>query len=585
MLVQELVEFAETNLRSALRDIAWESKPVSWFLEVSSEGRFLGVTSCGHQERGGKITKATPFYGRVARSPVNRNNGHHPLIGADKIGYVLGPGGWTSGPSEYERQKKHHAAFVDLLRRAAQKTDDATLRACIRFYDDPREVENARNALDGVDAGSIISLSVDGPIVERKAVQAFWESHYEAAFGERVGAATGECLVSGDVGPISPTHERVKGTANLGTQVSGAALVSFDNEAFCSYGWEQNRNSPISPRPAMAYVLALNYLLNPNNRYRHDIAGIGFISWLSRKAEFDWYTWLNASDPKQVSSMSKFQARAEPGRNRFYMAGLSGNGGRLRVRYWVTDSLSHVKANLRDWHEGLRVHWPWGSNPPAVRLWQIQQATTGHGGTPGYCTLAIIRRAIEGPAQPLGLTILASALDGLRRAPVPNMGRLRVAAGLIRICLNDLLRQRDEKGDMTEVSEGLDLACRAPAYVCGRLMAEYEGLQRESSGGGSASVVDRYFSIASTFPAAAFSRIAAVAVQHLRKLRYESAAAAHAIDKRLTDLHQLLNPERPFPAKLSLEEQGLFVLGYYHQKAQSIARALSRKQDRRSAVE
>lgn len=138
---------------------------------------------------------------------------------------------------------------------------------------------------------------------------------------------------------------------------------------------------------------------------------------------------------------------------------------------------------------------------------------------------------------------------------------------------------------MNEISEGLDPTCRVPAYVCGRLMAEYERLQKEASGDVNVSVLDRYFSLASTYPVAAFPRIEKLGLQHLRKLRRDpgKGAAAWAIDQRLTQLHALLTPENPYPAKLSLEEQGMFVLGYYHQKAASIAQAENRKKNRNRA--
>jgi CRISPR-associated protein Csd1 len=36
-------------------------------------------------------------------------------------------------------------------------------------------------------------------------------------------------------------------------------------------------------------------------------------------------------------------------------------------------------------------------------------------------------------------------------------------------------------------------------------------------------------------------------------------------EKLKTDLLGLVDVENPFPAALSLDEQGLFILGYYHQ--------------------
>jgi CRISPR-associated protein Csd1 len=156
--------------------------------------------------------------------------------------------------------------------------------------------------------------------------------------------------------------------------------------------------------------------------------------------------------------------------------------------------------------------------------------------------------------------------------------------GLVRMCLNDL---PNEKGKL-EMCEGLDENCRLPAYICGRLMAEFENLQREASGGEvNSSILDRYFALASTYPAVAFPKIEDLAQKHLRKLRRDKPNAHYAIGARLGELHGMLQPDASgaFPAKLGLEGQGLFALGYYHQKAWSVAQAIDRKQANDSTPE
>ena len=136
------------------------------------------------------------------------------------------------------------------------------------------------------------------------------------------------------------------------------------------------------------------------------------------------------------------------------------------------------------------------------------------------------------------------------------------------------------------MKEGLDPDCPIPAYICGRLMADYENLQRVSSESEvNSSVLDRYFSLASTYPAAAFPKMNDLAQNHLRKLRRDKPGAYVTIQRHLFALHNKLQPSEagPYPGKLSLEGQGLFALGYYHQKAASIAQARDRKQSNESA--
>src|SRR6185312_14925511 len=107
---------------------------------------------------------AQPLF--VPRSPVNRNTGLYPLLGADDIKYVLGVGPWTK-KEEIENHSERHQAFVDLVNEAARATKDPALAACVRFYSKPSELEKARNAMEKARAGSLVALSVNGPIVMR----------------------------------------------------------------------------------------------------------------------------------------------------------------------------------------------------------------------------------------------------------------------------------------------------------------------------------------------------------------------------------------------------------------------------------
>jgi CRISPR-associated protein Csd1 len=598
MLVQALAEYADNYLAEELNDAAWEMKPVPWLIEISGQGTFLNATSRMKTETRGKKQVQVPVEMSVPRSPVNRNSGHHPLLATDDIAYVLGIGPWTPDKdADREKAEKHHEAFVALMGKAAAATGDAALGACALFYADPEQADKARTALREAKPGALVGLSVGGALVERDAVRQFWRQHYQAAFAGRMEGNVGECMVSGTIGPITPTHEKIKGVSSLGGQASGVALMSFDKEAFRSYGWEQNQNSPISPDRALAYVLAFNDLLKLDKGRRKDIAGIGFLYWLRSPADMDAMDLMELADPEQVKKLLSFDPQVEPDTNRFYMVAVSGNGGRLRVRHWANLALMQVKENLKNWHEQLRVEYPqYEENEPApVRLWQLLYALDRAGEPDDHTVLALLRRGIEG--LPLGYSVLSTALTRLRhpggqdskakdkvgdkKSDPMSLARLRVPMGLVRMCLNDLFRQQE---GVTEMGEGLDEGCKIPAYVCGRLMAIFEGLQSATAkraGGGelNETITDRFFSLASTYPAAAFSKIVDLAQKHLKKLRRLDGKAAYGIEKRIMEIESLLQPSEkgPYPANLSLEEQGLFALGYYHQKARSISDAIDSK--------
>jgi len=599
MLVQALAEYADHYLAEELNDAAWEMKPVPWLLEISKQGTFLNATPRMKTETRGKKQVQVPVQMSVPRSPVNRNSGEHPLLGTDDISYVLGVGPWTPDKkADKDKAEKHHGAFVALIGKAAADTADATLQSCVRFYANAEEVEKARNALRDAKPGTLVALSVGGPLVDDPLVRQFWRDHYQREFAGRMEGSDGECMISGKLGPIAPTHEKIKGASSLGGQASGVALMSFDKEAFRSYGWEQNRNSPVSPDRALAYVLAFNDLLKLDKGRRKDIAGIGFLYWLKNPEDINVIDVMDRADPQQVKDLLRFAPAVNPDTNRFYMAAVSGNGGRLRVRHWADLALGQVKTNLQNWHRQLRVEYPTyaGEEVSPVRLWQLLYALDREGEPNDHTVLALLRRGIEG--LPLGQSVLSTALarlrhpggldskdkDGDKKNDPMSLARLRVPIGLVRMCINDLLRQKGQ----SEMSEGLDPTCPYPAYVCGRLMAEFEGLQRASSESEvNSSVLDRYFALASTYPAVAFPKIESLAQKHLRKLRRDNPPAAYAIDRRLQELHTLLRPTDAgaFPGKLGLEGQGLFVLGYYHQKARSRTQAQERKQANAAANE
>lgn len=581
MLLQALVQYAQTNLSTQLQDEAWEEKPVPYLLELAPDGSFLGPVERKTAAVRGKKTVSVSQMLRVPRSPVNRNMGLYPLLGADDIKYVLGIGPWTK-PSEQQNHAERHEAFVKLINEAATITDDAALQACARFYGRTGEVEKARLALKDMKTGSLVALSADGPLVLRPAVQTYWRDHYGKAFSQRLDAGgVGECMISGRFGPIAPTHEKIKGLSSLGGQAAGVSLMSFDKPAFRSYGWDQNQNSPVSPDCAMAYVLALNDLLRPGNGHRKDIAGVGFIFWLKREEDFSFNDLLDRPSVVQVDALLKL-SKADPDPNAFYMAGLSGNGGRLRMRYWVEDALPNVKRNLGEWFSGLQVSG-FGDRPEPVRFWQLLHVIDREGEPPARRVIALLRRALEGRSQPLGHEMLAAALEPLRHAGKPTLERL----GLVRLCVNDLIHVQEKQRGEREMTENLDPEQRNPAYLCGRLFAEYESLQSTAfrEAGESAvnvSVADRYYGLASTYPAVAFPKMAVLGKKHLRKLQRDKKGAAVAIDQRIQDLHVLLEQEAgyKFPSILSLEDQGRFALGYYHQRAHSIAQAQARKEEK-----
>ena len=130
------------------------------------------------------------------------------------------------------------------------------------------------------------------------------------------------------------------------------------------------------------------------------------------------------------------------------------------------------------------------------------------------------------------------------------------------------------------MNDNLDPGQTTPAYICGRLLAVYENIQFAAGGKDlNVNISDRYFSMASTYPGLAFPRIEQLAHAHLKKLRRDNRPAHYRLENRLGKLMKAL-PAGGFPRQFGLEDQGRFVIGYHHQKADD-ARAASEAAERK----
>jgi CRISPR-associated protein Csd1 len=593
MFVQALAGFADTHLREQLDDVAFEQRPVPYLLQIGKDGAFLGilprfteVKTGGPGKRGGKAatapkTKLQPEPMSVPRSPANRNAGLHPLLGADDLKYVLGPGAWTKDADIANHQERHDA-FVALLRRVAQAIGDRALASCILFYDQPEQVQRAREQLAALNAapGANIGLYIFGqPVTEREEVRAWWRQHYEASTAARSSADVAECLISGVVGPIPPTHPKIKGTAALGGQPAGVSLMSFDKPAFRSYGWEQNANSPVSADRAMAYVLALNHLLKPGSRHRKDFDGVAFLLWLKRDCGIEFESWLE--EPPGDELLDHARAVLEQDRtaflsqkesNELYMASMSATGSRLVLRSWSTLPLQEAVTNLTGFWEGLKMQ-PFDPTQPARAepFWKLLYALDREGKPPASRTVALRLRALEGPAKPLGYRMVGEVLARMR---VDRAKRTDLAAlGLLRLCVNDQ-HAFDGEEMMPSGLNVNDSRYSHPAYVCGRLLAVHDNLQWRTfdTAGESqpnATVADRYYTLMMNSPFISWAKVAELGRKHMTKLRKHDekngTAYSYSLSARIRELTEQLGAD--IPPVFDLHDKARFALGFYHEKS------------------
>jgi CRISPR-associated protein Csd1 len=554
MMLQALCELARRQ--HLVEDPALEQRPLDFVLRLDAKGKLLALVptqdDSGHPQR-----FAQPRAPKRARNILAT-----PL--ADNAKYVLGVQAAKEGREVNEALLKDRVdAFATVFTQVCDGVRDLGLDAMAAFVSD---IDSARKQVfavrpEGEWTGSEnLAFQLDGDsdlIHQRPNVLARLRALSERAMQE---GAQGQCLITGRRGPIARLHPGIKRIP--GGQTSGAAVVSFNESAFASYGLSQGQNAPVGALAAQEYTTALNWLLEPfggrRHRYGVEVGNAVLVFWCRESTETaDLVASLFDPSPgqleKQLSSpfdgVSPPDMAAEP----FYALSMSAHS-RVIVRDWLEETTAHVQKNLRQYWDDLNLVGGDGKPRPIWSFLKSIESKAGQGLSPGLAGKLLIS-ALRGSAFPA--EILTAALRRLR-LPTGNYDRQQVhdRCSLIKALLNRRFRASLEK----ELTVSLDESCKESPYLLGRLFAVIERLQGLALGDVNASIRDKFFGSASARPALVFPRLLQLSVHHAAK-----AQGSGWLEKIKSGIVGAL-PSQRFPATLGLEDQGLFAIGYYHQR-------------------
>jgi CRISPR-associated protein Csd1 len=390
---------------------------------------------------------------------------------------------------------------------------------------------------------------------------------------ERDKNAEAICLVSGDKAPVARLHPAIKGV--WGAQSSGASIVSFNLDAFTSYGHEQGDNAPISEAAAFAYTTALNRFLERDSGHRIQIGDASTVFWAdARDAEATalaegFFAGLLGIDDKKIVNrgvkdmLEKILAgRAAtdvvadlPKGVRFYILGLAPNAARLSIRFYLEDEFGVIARRYLEHVERLRIEPPPRDTAPSMWRMLIETAVLRKSENIQPNLSGEWLRAILSGA-PYPLTLLSSLIMRLRADHDVNAMRVAMLKSI-------LIRNYD-----MEVPVALDLTCTEQAYLLGRLFALYEQVQTAALGYDvNATIKDKYYGAASTQPRKVFHLLESGSANHLSKIGKEKPGLKVNLEKQIGTIMDLMEPGKdPFPASLPDKSQALFGLGYYHQR-------------------
>jgi CRISPR-associated protein Csd1 len=565
---------------------------ISFTIVLDSQGKVVTVDD----ERGDDKFKRPRVV--IAPQAPKRTAGVASGVFWDKTSYVLGRTAIDpAAPSarqarDAERLAREHAAFMARHEALLATTQDDACLALLAFLRgwDPVRYDGLAYAEPMLDQN--IAFRLDGEagfIHDRPAAR----TALIAEAGARDASHSAMCLVTGVSLPIARLHPSIKGVP--GAQSAGAALVSFNLDAFTSYGRSQGDNAPVSEAAAFAYTTALNSLLTssgtngktgrPIFRNRIILGDITVVYWAEIDAAERITNAFFAGPPppddttethlvRQV--MQDMEAgkplqqalRLDPA-TRVSILGLSPNAARLSVRFWVEQSLGDLAARFAEHWQDMRIEplphlWP----PPIWALLHELAAQRKAENVPEHLAGEFTRAILTGlnyPRSLLAQTIMRIRADQDREdrktgRVLEKVSDLRVA--LLKACLARMYR----KGLIAEdVPVSLDLASVNPAYRLGRLFSVLERLQMAALGQRNATIRDRFYASASATPAIVFPSLVRNARNHSKTLRSRiGPGLAEWFEDHIAEIASGL--EGAFPKTLPLEEQGRFALGYYHQR-------------------
>jgi CRISPR-associated protein Csd1 len=269
--------------------------------------------------------------------------------------------------------------------------------------------------------------------------------------------------------------------------------------------------------------------------------------------------WLNNDDPSAVKALLQAAWKGEKPafpNARFYCLVLTGAQGRATVRGMHTSTVEQVAEHVKSYFECIEAAG-YAEKPAPIFVLIRSLAVQGKlDGLPPGQAAEVFFSAVLG--KPLSSRFLAAAVFRIRTERDREGHLLTVTRP--RAALLNLYFQRKRGG----VPMSLDTVSTDPAYRYGRLLAVLEALQINYHSGRkpNSTIVDRFYAAASTRPATVFPRLLTLAQNHLKTASY-----ADFYGKQITEVLNGLNGANGFRPTLSIEQQGRFALGYFHQRA------------------
>ena len=565
MILQALTRYYEDLLsRGEIAAPGWSPAKISYALCLNGAGDLEQVIPTMEEVTKGKKTVLQPQTFSLPAA-VKRTVGIDANFLWDNSSYLLG----VDQKGKPERSRDCFAAAAQKHHAVLDGVDSPIARAILTFFDTWQPEHAAEHpALTGqfeeVTAGANLLFRVDGCYPQKDdAIRAAWQSYRESSDPDAVRM---QCLVTGREDEITATHPAIKGVRNA--QSSGAALVSFNAPAFCSYGREQNFNAPVGKYAAFAYTAALNHLLA--DRKNVQLIGDTTVVCWAEGADPAYQSFFGTACFGAETGLSDDDLRAalkrlaelkpcddlgiDPNRP-FYILGLSPNAARLSVRFFLRDSFGRLMKNVNAHYERLEIVRPAYAKTNILPLWAMLRETVNLNSrdkSPSPAMAGAATRAVFS-GGPYPASLLEAVMLRIRAERNITWGRAAIIKAYY-------LKNPHKDCPKEVLTVSLNEASTDTAYTLGRLFSVYEAVQQAANPGINTTIKDKYFNSAAAMPAGIFPVLNNLYQKHLRKLDGRQRVY---YDKQIMTLKGILGES--YPMRMTLAQQGSFDLGYYHQ--------------------
>ena len=559
----------------------WCEAKVSYAIELMPDGKVKGFISLKTEEERGK-KKVWVSTTRMVPQMVTRSSGVSSNFLCDNSKYMLGFDKDGSSKRVLECFQAAKEKHLELLEQAEGEMA-ASIKAFFETWNPEKEEEKLKEseiweAL--TDGGNLIFYMNGCEAQEDEEIKELWNEKQNSCDGEE-GGNTGICLVTGKKAEISRIHRTIKGVP--GAQSSGAALVSFNAPAFESYGKEQSYNAPVGKYAEFAYTTALNYLLSQRN-YTFQLGDTMVVYWAEngQKAYQDVFSFAlvpTVDNRETIREIFDCIKKEQPikvddiemdSEQRFYILGLAPNAARLSVRFFYQDSFGKILEHISGHYERMKIVQPsWETREyMSIRdmlMETVNQNSRDKSPIPNMAAM-VMQAVLSGGRYPASLYT-----DTLIRIRA-DQGERKLSWGRTAILKAYLIRNTNWKEGVNYM--GLNKENSEQPYLLGRLFAVLEFIQKDTNPGIKATIRDRYFNSACATPASVFPILIKLMNSHIKKLERDNLGAKISYENQLTEIMGKLDE---FPRRLTLEEQGKFDLGYYHQVQDKYTKREDRK--------